>query len=86
MVILQQKEIVKMIFPYWKTERLRLNDGAETSKTLSKMGELSFRHALYSCGLTLNEIIALGDAEDLEVAIDELFDNVQPVYSNYTKQ
>lgn len=66
MEITDQKNIVKRIAKIWKGN---LDIKSDTRR--ERM--LAYRYALEMCGLTLNEIIALGNAENLDAAVDELF-------------
>lgn len=73
-----QKTIVKRIARAWKVYKNNVENAPndfenEPFRKIEREKMLSYRYALESTGLTLNEIIALGDADNLDEAIDELF-------------
>jgi len=73
MQLTDQKTIIKRIAHLfkdakWAAER---KDNLRRENALNKM--LAYRTALESCGLTLEEIISLGNSEDLDKDIDILF-------------
>ena len=69
------KTAVKRIAKAWLSEKIRIKDFVTPNTEKS----LAYRYALEMCGLTLNEIIALGNADDIDVAVDELFFKNTPI-------
>lgn len=71
------KTMVKRIAKLWNGERKSILLVGEERKETYERAMLNYRVCLEMCGLTLNEIIALGNAENIDNAVDTLFSHSQ---------
>ena len=77
------KTAVKCIAKVWKNDRDTYErEKDKYTKDLCGISMLNNRYALEYCGLTLEEIISLGEAKNIDIAVDELFSKNQVTHQH----